>query len=143
MPTNYELVARDADAVVLPGVRSPIWGYEGAFPGPTVEARAGPEVRLRYRNELPVPTVLHLHGGHTPAESDGYPADLLLPAGRTWRAHHLYDPAAQLTVGEREYRYPMRQRAATLGLVRCPTDAAAPVEPTPRRPPSSRPGRPA
>jgi carbon-monoxide dehydrogenase small subunit len=29
------------------------------------------------------------------------------------------------------------------GLVRYPTDAAAPVEPTPRRPPSSRPGRPA
>jgi spore coat protein A len=39
---------------------------------------------------------VHLHGGHTPADSDGYPTDTVQPAGR------------------RDYTYPMRQRAATL-----------------------------
>ena len=27
---------------------------------------------VRYRSELPVPTVAHLHGGHTSADSDGW-----------------------------------------------------------------------
>ena len=35
-------------------------------------------------NQLDVPTVVHLHGGHTPAASDGWPLDLLMPAGE----HH-------------------------------------------------------
>jgi spore coat protein A len=43
-----------------------------------------------------VPITTHLHGGHTPASSDGYPTDLFWP-------------------GEsRTYRYPNHQHAATL-----------------------------
>jgi len=38
----------------------------------------------------------HLHGGHTPADSDGYPTEVIPPAAR------------------RDYSYPTRQRAATL-----------------------------
>ena len=83
---RYLITQRVARAEILPGVRTPIMGYDGIFPGPTIEARRGRPVVVRYRNELPVPTVAHLHGGHTPADSDGWPLDLLLPVGEHRRA---------------------------------------------------------
>ena len=64
-----------------------------------------------------MPTVLHLHGGNTPADSDGFPTDLLHPVGADPLTAHAgmdADPAARMAIGERDYRYPMRQRAATL-----------------------------
>ncbi|WP_410643301.1 multicopper oxidase family protein [Amycolatopsis sp. lyj-346] len=117
---RYEIVQRQATVEILPGVRTPIWGYQGTFPGPTIESRSGRTAIVRHRNELPVPTVVHLHGGRTPPESDGYPTDLVLPAGGTHPAHArgghtgMHDPDAVLTQGEREYVYPLRQKAATL-----------------------------
>jgi FtsP/CotA-like multicopper oxidase with cupredoxin domain len=110
----YRVTQRVADAEILPGVRTPILGYDGIFPGPTFETRRGQPVVVRYRNELPVPTVVHLHGGHTPAEHDGWPLDLVLPVGDTddWSGHH--GMVGDLASGEREHRYPNDQRAATL-----------------------------
>jgi spore coat protein A len=116
---HYEVVQRVARAEILPGVSTEIWGYNGSFPGPTIVARAGRPVVVHHRNELPVPTVTHLHGGRTPASSDGYPTDLLLPAtpGPGGHAAHMpgmFDEHAVIRTGEREYRYPMRQPAGTL-----------------------------
>ncbi|MFG2004053.1 multicopper oxidase domain-containing protein [Spirillospora sp. NPDC048911] len=76
---RYEITQREANLEVLPGVRTPMWTYEGTFPGPTIESRRGRPIVVTHRNELPVPTVVHLHGGRTPAASDGYPTDLVLP----------------------------------------------------------------
>ncbi|MGE5325328.1 MAG: multicopper oxidase family protein, partial [Actinomycetota bacterium] len=70
-----------------------VWGVAGISPGPTFEARTGHGVLVEWANELPhkhllaidhavhgagtsvpdVRTVMHLHGGRTPPESDGYP----------------------------------------------------------------------
>ncbi|WET82619.1 multicopper oxidase family protein [Amycolatopsis sp. QT-25] len=114
---HYTITQRAATAEILPGVRTPIWGYDGIFPGPTIESRRDRTVVAHHRNELPVPTVVHLHGGHTPAESDGYPTDLVLPrsgwlTGHT--GHGMADSRAKITTGERDYVFPLRQRAATL-----------------------------
>lgn len=108
-----EITQRVAEVEILPGMRTPVFGYDGIFPGPTLETRRGEPVVVRHRNELPVPTAVHLHGGHTPPEHDGWPLDLVLPSGdpRGWTHHH---PAGELTVGTRDYRYPMTQQAATL-----------------------------
>jgi spore coat protein A len=112
---RYEIVQRQTTAEILPGLRTPIWGYQGTFPGPTIESRSGRTAIVRHRNELPVPTVVHLHGGRTPPESDGYATDLVLPAGGTHGGHMgMHDPDAKITHGEREYVYPLRQRASTL-----------------------------
>ena len=110
---RYLITQRMAQAEILPGIRTPVMGYDGIFPGPTIEARRGRPVVVRHRNELPVPTVAHLHGGHTPAAADGWPLDLLLPVGNTagWARHGM---VGDLAAGEREYRYPTTQRAATL-----------------------------
>jgi spore coat protein A len=92
----YEIVQQEGQAEILPGLATPIWGYNGIFPGPTIEARRDRTVVVRQRNEQPVPVSVHLHGGVTPPESDGYPTDLIAPGGT------------------KEYVYPLQQRAATL-----------------------------
>ena len=73
---HYEITQRVAIAEILPGLSTTIWGYNGIFPGPTIESRSGRPISVTHTNELPVPTVVHLHGGRTPPEHDGYPIDL-------------------------------------------------------------------
>ncbi|MEV0201054.1 multicopper oxidase domain-containing protein [Nonomuraea sp. NPDC050691] len=92
----YEITQRVGEAELLPGLRTQVWGYDGIFPGPTIVSRRGRTTIVRHRNELPAPVVVHLHGGRTPAEHDGYPTDLVAPGTA------------------REYVYPLDQPAATL-----------------------------
>ncbi len=103
---------------ILPGVLTDVWGYDGQFPGPTVRARRGERLVVTHENLLPVPTVVHLHGGHTPAASDGFPTDLVLPDGTPARSRtgHGGMPhgRSDVTSGRRAYVYPGDQPAATL-----------------------------
>ncbi len=105
----------------LPDTR--LWGYEGVYPGPTIEAVSGQPIEVNFINDLrdelnvlrtehllPVDlcphgpnflgnsprVVTHLHGGHIPAEFDGNPEDTILPG------------ESQL------YEYPNIQDASTL-----------------------------
>ena len=109
----YDFAVRPAPARILPGLNTEVWGYGGVFPGPTIEARRGRRISLRLRNQLPVPIVNHLHGGHTAPESDGYPTDLILPAAG-FSPMHMHDELARMVIGEREYIYENNQPAATL-----------------------------
>ncbi|MDL4813645.1 multicopper oxidase family protein [Actinomadura opuntiae] len=93
---HYRLVAAPAVAEILPGVRTPVLAYNGAFPGPTIRARAGRRVVVEHVNHLGEPTTVHLHGGEVSPEDDGGPMDLVEP-GRG-----------------RRYHYANGQRAATL-----------------------------
>lgn len=81
----------------LPPTR--MWGFGATCPGPTFDVRSGQEILVEWANELPqkhflpidhhlsgsgkdqpeVRTVVHLHGGKVPAESDGYPEDWSVP----------------------------------------------------------------
>jgi spore coat protein A len=112
----YELRQREGRAEILPGLDTTVWGYDGIFPGPTIEARSGRRVVVHQRNELPVPTVVHLHGGVTPPESDGYPTDLILPTDGSFDGHegHSRTPMGRVDRGTKVYTYPNEQRAATL-----------------------------
>jgi len=70
----------------------PIWGFNGVTPGPMIVERysvpGSPQkgsILVRQRNNLPVanggfglPSVTtHLHNGHTPPESDGFPCSFI------------------------------------------------------------------
>ena len=114
--TTYEIVQRTARAEILPGLQTEIMAYDGLLPGPTIHARRGEPVVVTHRNRLTVPTVVHLHGGHTPAESDGYPIDLVLPESGAGTHHgHLHThPGGVIAKGSRDYHYPNDQPAATL-----------------------------
>ncbi|MCE6998142.1 multicopper oxidase domain-containing protein [Saccharothrix sp. S26] len=113
---RYVITQREAEAEILPGLRTPLWTYEGVFPGPTIESRRGRPVVVTHRNELPVPTVVHLHGGRTPAASDGYPTDLVLPArhATSHTGHGMHDPRAVVTEVTRDYAFPLDQRPTLL-----------------------------
>jgi spore coat protein A len=72
-----------------------LWGYNGMYPGPTIEARTGVPLDVQWLNDLPaehllktaidhtlhgaesdlpdVRTVVHLHGAKVLPESDGHP----------------------------------------------------------------------
>ncbi|MEK2479289.1 multicopper oxidase family protein [Streptomyces noursei] len=117
----YDVEQRESRIEILPGCKTTVWGYDGIFPGPTFAARSGRRTVIQVRNNLTVPTVTHLHGGVTPPESDGYPTDLLLPAGRCspGQAHQAHNGTmaghgGRLAFGSRRYVYPLPQRAATL-----------------------------
>jgi spore coat protein A, manganese oxidase len=98
----------------LPSTR--LWTYSGQFPGPTIEARSGQPLLVRWTNSLPyrhflpvdhnicgaeasnpeVRAVTHLHGGSVPHTSDGFPENWFTPGHSAL------------------YRYPNHQDAATL-----------------------------
>jgi spore coat protein A len=69
-----------------------VWGYNGTYPGPTIEVRKDIPVKVKWDNQLPnchflpvdhtlhgtmdtpdVRTVVHLHGANVEADSDGHP----------------------------------------------------------------------
>jgi spore coat protein A, manganese oxidase len=93
-----------------------LWGYEGQYPGPIVEARQGQPIEMEWHNDLPqrhifpidphihgamppapaVRTVPHLHGARNPSTSDGLPEKWFTPGQSVL------------------YHYPNEQQAATL-----------------------------
>jgi spore coat protein A len=95
---------------------TPLWGYGGSSPGPTLEAMRNEPLLVEWVNALPqqhflpidhtihgaerskpdVRTVAHVHGARVPAGSDGYPEE--------W-----FEPGSSAV-----YHYPNGQDAATL-----------------------------
>ncbi|MBT2634511.1 multicopper oxidase family protein [Bacillus sp. ISL-26] len=119
MKECYHKLHRD-----LPPTR--LWGYNGLFPGPTIDVQQNESVYIKWMNDLPqthflpvdhtihhsesghsesdVKTVVHLHGGATPPESDGYP--------EAWFTRHFEETGPYF---EKEiYHYPNKQRGALL-----------------------------
>jgi FtsP/CotA-like multicopper oxidase with cupredoxin domain len=69
---EWTLVAGDKEIEVAPGVRYPAWVYNGRVPGPTLRAREGDLLRVRFVNGSEHPHTIHFHGIH-PSEMDGVP----------------------------------------------------------------------
>ena len=77
----FDLDIREGVADILPGMQTPIFGYDGIYPGPTIRARKGQAAIVRARNGLTFDSNIHLHGGYVPAKSDGHPMDVIAPGG--------------------------------------------------------------
>jgi FtsP/CotA-like multicopper oxidase with cupredoxin domain len=69
---EWTLVAGDKEIEVAPGVHYPAWTYNGRVPGPTLRAREGDLLRVRFVNGSEHPHTIHFHGVH-PSEMDGVP----------------------------------------------------------------------
>ena len=67
----YTVDMRPSRHEFIPGVKTPVWTYNGIVPGPTIKARIGEPIVVRFRNRLSVETSIHLHGGHSPSHADG------------------------------------------------------------------------
>ncbi|MFF7341754.1 multicopper oxidase family protein [Streptomyces sp. NPDC008163] len=78
------------------GVRTPTWGFNGSYLGPTLRAERGERVEVRVRNALDEASSVHWHGMHLPAAMDGGPHQMVA-AGGEWAPHWKIDqPAATL-----------------------------------------------
>jgi spore coat protein A len=78
----YDIDIREGLAEILPGFQTPIYGYEGIYPGPTIRARKGRAAIVRQSNRLTFDTNVHLHGGYVPAAHDGHPMDIIRPGAK-------------------------------------------------------------
>ncbi len=69
------LHAREAMARLLPAEfpETPIWGYDGILPGPTIRVRQGERVTRDFRNGLPQASTIHWHGIRIDNAMDGVP----------------------------------------------------------------------
>jgi len=96
----YRLTMRESETKLHRDLKpSRFWGFNGSFPGPTIESRGGQGVLVEWVNDLPathlfavdhnlegaeagtpdVRAVVHLHGALVPPESDGYPEQWFVP----------------------------------------------------------------
>ncbi len=69
---EWEVVAADKEIEVAPGIKYPAWTFNGRVPGPSLRAREGERLRIRFVNGSSHPHTMHFHGIH-PAEMDGVP----------------------------------------------------------------------
>src|SRR5689334_14866513 len=67
----YRLTVEQCDHELAPGMTIKAWCYNGATPGPTIEAVEGDRVRILVTNKLPEPTAVHWHGLILPSGMDG------------------------------------------------------------------------
>lgn len=106
LPVNYyQVTEKAAMAQILPQLTTPILGYNGIFPGPTISLDQGTKAVVRVRNQLPaqhpldghaLSTSTHLHGSASLPQYDGYASDITNPGFF------------------KDYRYPNFQPARTL-----------------------------
>jgi FtsP/CotA-like multicopper oxidase with cupredoxin domain len=97
---NITLTAAETDVPILPGPPTKMWTYNGTFPGPTIRRPTGQTTQVTVVNNLPAavgPISTHNHGNHSASDSDGQPADLLIPTGgsRTYTYTHVEDGAPE------------------------------------------------
>lgn len=102
---HYTLTQRLAKAQILPRLTTPILGYNGIFPGPTIRIEQGTHAVVHMRNQLParhptfghaLPTSTHLHGSASLPQFDGYANDLTLPGFYKDYQYPNYQPARSL-----------------------------------------------
>jgi FtsP/CotA-like multicopper oxidase with cupredoxin domain len=73
----YNVDIQSGTANVIPGKSTPVWTYNGSFPGPTIVTNTGRQTSLHVTNRLAEAMSLHLHGGHQASVMDGLPNDLV------------------------------------------------------------------
>jgi FtsP/CotA-like multicopper oxidase with cupredoxin domain len=85
---ELELTAAPAEIPILPGNPTKVWRFTGkvikgpasslqslpnSYLGPVLRLRRGQHVRIRFRNNLGEPSIIHWHGLDIPENADGHP----------------------------------------------------------------------
>jgi FtsP/CotA-like multicopper oxidase with cupredoxin domain len=98
---ELSLVAEPGEVQILPGTATRVWRFTGSvlagppeslqvipgsYLGPVIRLRRGQNVRIRFSNRLPEPSIVHWHGLDVPTAADGHP-HRAIPAG----AEYIYE----------------------------------------------------
>jgi blue copper oxidase len=94
-PSALALDAAPAVASLGGGKTTPVWAFNGAFPGPTLRANAGDSVNVTFGNGLAQESTIHWHGMLVPTWADGQPQDAIAPGG-TYLYQYLVNQRAAL-----------------------------------------------
>ena len=92
---HYSITVKPGTARMRAGAATPIVGFDGIFPGPTIVATKGRTVQVTQTNGWKENITIHNHGHKAPASSDGHPIDYVMPGA------------------SKVYTYPNDQNAAT------------------------------
>ncbi|WP_449370535.1 multicopper oxidase family protein [Thiomonas sp.] len=93
---HYALRLAPGRSMLVDGLHTPTWGYNGAVLGPTLRVPRGKAVRIDLHNALDQSTTTHWHGAHVPGEMDGGPQSLIAPGGQRRVHFTLQQPAGSL-----------------------------------------------
>jgi spore coat protein A len=85
---HYTITQKPGAVQLVAGLLTPVYGYDGSLPGPTISVEQGTRVQVRMRNQMPAThpslghpftTSTHLHGSASLPEYDGYASDVTFP----------------------------------------------------------------
>ena len=118
---EFEITARISEVSIIPGAHTTVFKYHGkllrgpknalktmpGYLGPILNLSQNQKVRIFFYNELPEPSVIHMHGMHVPQRMDGHPVyaiergeryvyefEVKNPAGTNWYHSHTHGMTA-------------------------------------------------
>jgi FtsP/CotA-like multicopper oxidase with cupredoxin domain len=91
----YDITIKTGNAQMRSGPTTPIVGFNGISPGPTIVATKGRAIKLTQKNAWTENVTIHNHGHKVAQESDGHPTDYITPGS------------------SKVYSYPNDQRGST------------------------------
>ena len=124
---ELSLTAARSELNLLPGAPTRVWRFSGrvqrgpesalqvvpgSYLGPVIRLRRGQKVRIRFRNNLAEPSIVHWHGLDVPEAADGHPR-LAVAAGREYvyefevvnrAGTYWYHPHPHLRTGAQVYQ---------------------------------------
>ena len=83
----FNLDINESTTNFFDGISTKTYGVNAHILGQTIRIHNGDKVQLNYTNNLSVPTTMHGHGMHVPANMDGGPTNDI-QAGTTWSAKY-------------------------------------------------------
>lgn len=93
---RFNLTIQAGETEFKSGTRTPTWGVNGDFLGPTIRAKRGDHVQFQIQNDLEEETSIHWHGMHLPAAMDGGPHQMIASNTRWLPDWHIDQPACTL-----------------------------------------------
>jgi suppressor of ftsI/bilirubin oxidase len=118
---EFEITARISKFSIIPGTHTTVFKYHGkllkgpknalkimpGYLGPILNLSQNQKIRIFFYNELPEPSVIHMHGMHVPQRMDGHPVyaiergeryvyefEVKNPAGTNWYHSHTHGMTA-------------------------------------------------
>jgi len=105
-PVNYyDITAKPGAVGIVPGMLTPVLGYNGAVPAQRIDVEQGTRIVMTMRNKLPLahptfgtpmPISTHLHGSASLPQYDGYASDVTAPGQKKYYHYPNFQPARTL-----------------------------------------------
>ena len=90
---HYSLKMQRGYSQFFKGIKTPTYGVNGSYLGPTIRLKVGSKVSLDWHNSIGEATTMHGHGMHLPATEDGN-IHQVIKNGSSWSAKYIVNQKA-------------------------------------------------